>query len=325
MERFVPVQSGGATIYTCGPTVYRYAHIGNLRSYLMSDWLRRLLEAQGYRVTHVKNITDVGHMRQDMLERGEDKVLAAALASGRTPQEIARFYTDAFLEDERKLNILPAHQFPRATDNIKEMVDITTTLVNQGHAYVVEGNVYFEVAKFADYGKLSGQRGTGLEAGVRVETDPLKRDPRDFALWKAAEAGRDLKWPSPWGEGFPGWHIECSAMGERYLGRLIDFHTGGVDNIFPAPRGRDRAERMRIRGTARPQLDARPAPAGGWPEDGEEHRQRVHRVRPRAPRLRSAGVPLPLRHRSLPFSAQLYVDILARGANGTGAAEAEPS
>jgi cysteinyl-tRNA synthetase len=232
-ERFAAVQAGRVAIYTCGPTVYRYAHIGNLRSYLMADWLRRLFETQGYVVTQVKNITDVGHMRQDMLERGEDKVLAAALASGRTPQEIAQFYTDAFLEDERKLNILPASEFPRATDNIEQMVDITRTLVDKGYAYVVDGNVYFEVARFSDYGKLSGQRGEALEEGVRVETDPLKRDQRDFALWKAAEPGRELKWPSPWGEGFPGWHIECSAMGARYLGPLIDFHTGGVDNVFP--------------------------------------------------------------------------------------------
>ncbi len=232
-ERFLPVHPGRAGIYSCGPTVYRYAHIGNMRSYLMADWLRRLLEAQGYVVRHVKNITDVGHMRQDMLERGEDKVLAAALAAGRTPAEIAQFYTEAFLADERKLNILPAHEFPRATDNVEEMVDITRILVDSGHAYVVEGNVYFEVATFPEYGKLSGQRGSGLEEGVRVDTDPLKRDQRDFALWKGAEPGRELKWPSPWGEGFPGWHIECSAMGERYLGRSIDFHTGGVDNIFP--------------------------------------------------------------------------------------------
>lgn len=232
-ERFASVQASRVGIYTCGPTVYRYAHIGNLRSYLMADWLRRLLEAQGYGVNHVKNITDVGHMRQDMLERGEDKVLAAALASGRAPREIAQFYTDAFLEDERKLNILPAHEFPRATDNIAEMVDITRTLVDKGYAYVAAGNVYFEITKFPDYGKLSGQRGDALQEGVRVEIDPLKRDQRDFALWKAAEVGRELKWPSPWGEGFPGWHIECSAMGARYLGPLIDFHTGGVDNVFP--------------------------------------------------------------------------------------------
>ena len=232
-ESFTPVSPGRATMYTCGPTVYRYAHIGNLRSYLMADWLRRLLEASGYVVRQVKNITDVGHMRQDMLERGDDKVLAAAMAAGKTPKEIAKYYTDAFFDDERKLNILPAHEFPRATDNIQQMVDITRTLVEMNLAYVVDGNVYFEVGCFPEYGKLSGQRGSQLEEGVRVEVDRLKRDQRDFALWKAAEPGRELKWPSPWGDGFPGWHIECSAMGERYLGRLIDFHTGGVDNIFP--------------------------------------------------------------------------------------------
>jgi cysteinyl-tRNA synthetase len=226
-------QAGDVTIYTCGPTVYRYAHLGNLRSYLMADWLRRFLEAQGYGVRHVKNITDVGHMRQDMLERGEDKVLAAALAEGKTAEEIAQFYTDAFLADERKLNVLPAHEFPRASDNVGEMIDIIEALVEGKHAYEVQGNVYFDVSRFPDYGKLSGQRATDLVEGVRVETDHLKRDQRDFALWKAAEPGRMLKWPSPWGEGFPGWHIECSAMSAKYLGRVMDFHTGGVDNIFP--------------------------------------------------------------------------------------------
>jgi cysteinyl-tRNA synthetase len=199
----------------------------------MADWLRRFLEAQGYSVAHVKNITDVGHMRQDVLERGEDKVIAAALAEGKSPQEIAQFYTDAFLRDEAKLNISPAHEFPRATDNVPEMADLTKTLIDSKHAYEVQGNVYFDVASFPQYGKLSGQQAAGLEEGARVETDPLKRDQRDFALWKAAEPGRLLKWPSPWGEGFPGWHIECSAMVAKYLGPEIDFHTGGVDNIFP--------------------------------------------------------------------------------------------
>ena len=224
---------GRASIYTCGPTVYRYAHIGNLRSYLAADWLRRTLEAFGYTVTQVKNITDVGHMRQEMLERGQDKVLAAALAEGKSPQEIAAFYTEAFLADEKKLNITPAHEFPRATDNVEGMVEFVRALESKGYAYEVDGNVYFEVGKFDSYGKLSGQVAEGLEEGIRVEADPLKRDQRDFTLWKAAEPGRGLKWKSPWGDGFPGWHIECSAMVQRYLGDRIDFHTGGVDNIFP--------------------------------------------------------------------------------------------
>ncbi len=219
-------------MYTCGPTVYRYAHIGNFRSYLAADWLRRLLEARGYSVTHVKNITDVGHMRQEMLERGDDKVIAAALAEGKSPQQIAEFYTAAFLEDEAKLNILPAHHLPRASETVPEMVEMISALVDKGFAYVAGGNVYFEVSKFQGYGKLSRQRAAGLEEGVRAAADPLKRDPRDFALWKAAEPGRTLKWPSPWGDGFPGWHIECSAMVAKFLGPRIDFHTGGVDNIF---------------------------------------------------------------------------------------------
>ncbi|MCH8813803.1 MAG: cysteine--tRNA ligase [Chloroflexi bacterium] len=232
-EEFAPVQPGRASIYTCGPTVYRNAHIGNLRSYLAADWLRRTLTAFGYTVSHVKNITDVGHMRQEMLERGQDKVLAAALAEGKTPQEIAEFYTKAFHDDERKLNIEPAHEFPKATENVEQMVEFVRSLESKGYAYEVEGNVYFDVNKFEGYGKLSGQLAKGLEEGARVEADPLKRDQRDFTLWKAAEPGRELKWKSPWGDGFPGWHIECSAMVLRYLGDEIDFHTGGVDNIFP--------------------------------------------------------------------------------------------
>ena len=225
-------------MYTCGPTVYRDAHIGNLRSYLMADWIRRALEAQELEVVHVKNITDVGHMRQEVLEQGEDKVIAAAIAEGKTPAEIAQFYTDRFFADERKVNIIPAMHFPKATDHVGEMLEIVEGLVQAGHAYEVRGNVYFNVASFEDYGRLSGniQEAELLEA-VRVEADPLKRDPRDFTLWKQAEPGRELKWPSKWGEGFPGWHIECSAMSVKYLGKRFDLHTGGVDNIFPHHEG----------------------------------------------------------------------------------------
>ena len=234
LEVVKPLQPGSVGMYTCGPTVYRDAHIGNLRSYLMADWIRRALEAQGVEVTHVKNITDVGHMRQEMLERGEDKVIAAAIREGKTPAQIASFYTERFLEDEGKLKISPAHQFPKATDHIPEMLDVVQRLVEKGYAYEVNGNVYFEVSKFHEYGKLSGNiHEAELLEAVRVELDPLKRDPRDFTLWKQAEPGRGVKWPCPWGEGFPGWHIECSAMSIKYLGRRFDIHTGGVDNIFP--------------------------------------------------------------------------------------------
>ena len=238
IEEVRPIEPGVVKMYTCGPTVYRDAHIGNLRSYLMADWIRRALELSDLEVVHIKNITDVGHMRQEVLEQGGDKVIAAARAEGKTPAEIAQFYTDRFLSDELKLNIKPAQEFPKATDHVPEMLEITECLVQRGLAYEVGGNVYYEVGKFGGYGKLSGNIAEGdlLEA-VRVEADPLKRDPRDFTLWKAAETGRELKWPSIWGEGFPGWHIECSAMSIKYLGSRFDIHTGGVDNIFPHHEG----------------------------------------------------------------------------------------
>ena len=238
IDEVSPLEDGVVRMYTCGPTVYRDAHIGNLRSYLMADWIRRILSAQGMDVVHIKNITDVGHMRQEMLERGEDKIIAAALEEGKTPAEIAQFYTDRFLADERKLKIQPAHEFPKATDHIEEMIEIVEKLVEKGYAYEADGNVYFAVSEFPEYGQLSGNiHEAELLEAVRVEADPLKRDPRDFTLWKAAEPGRMVKWPSPWGEGFPGWHIECSAMSIKYLGQKFDIHTGGVDNIFPHHEG----------------------------------------------------------------------------------------
>ena len=230
---FVPAEEGHARIYSCGPTVYRDVHIGNLRTYLLADWLRRALNAAGCTTKHVKNITDVGHMRQELLDRGEDKVVAAALAAGKSPQQIAEEYTESFHRAEAALQIRPADTYPKATDHIKPMVEMTERLLERGLAYEVDGNVYFSVQQFPDYGKLSGNTGESLLEGVRAELDPLKRDPRDFALWKAAEPGRVMKWPSPWGDGFPGWHIECSAMSTMHLGETFDIHTGGVDNIFP--------------------------------------------------------------------------------------------
>jgi cysteinyl-tRNA synthetase len=233
IEPVVPMVSGQIRMYTCGPTVYRSVHIGNLRSYLLADWLRRVFSALGLRVTQVKNITDVGHMRQELLERGEDKMIAAALAEGKTPAEIAAFYTEEWLADEAALHIQRASVTPRATDHVDDMVALIERLVARGHAYVAGGNVYFDVASYPAYGRLSGNLLGGLIEGVRAEVDPLKRQPADFTLWKAAEPGRLVKWESPWGSGFPGWHIECSAMSIRYLGETFDLHTGGVDNIFP--------------------------------------------------------------------------------------------
>ncbi|HKV84916.1 MAG TPA: cysteine--tRNA ligase, partial [Ktedonobacterales bacterium] len=234
IEDFEALRPPQVAMYSCGPTVYRYVHIGNLRTYLMADWLRRTLEASGYHVRHIKNITDVGHMRQDQVDRGEDKMIAAALAEGKTPADIAAFYTDAFLRDEEELGILPAHVFPRATEHVPEMITLIERLLARGHAYVAGGNVYFDVSSFPSYGQLSGNLDDeALLEAVRIEADPLKRGPRDFALWKAAEPGRLAQWESPWGPGFPGWHIECSAMAMRHLGERLDLHTGGVDNIFP--------------------------------------------------------------------------------------------
>ena len=233
VEEIRPITPGKVSMYTCGPTVYRYAHVGNLRTYLMADWIRRVLEANGQEVYHIKNITDVGHMRQELAEAGGDKMIMAALAEGKSLQEIGEFYAGVFWQDEERINIKPAHVFPWASHHIPEMLEMVGTLMDNGGAYEAGGNVYFDVNSFPDYGKLSRNFGGDLLEGVRAEADPLKRDPRDFTLWKAAEPGRDVKWDSRWGEGFPGWHIECSAMAHKYLGEHFDIHTGGVDNVFP--------------------------------------------------------------------------------------------
>ena len=232
-----PVISNNQTqvkIYTCGPTVYRSAHLGNMRTYLMADWIRRVISLDPkINILHVKNITDVGHMRQERLELGEDRVISAAISENKTAAEIASYYTSEFFRDEKKLNIIPAEYFPKATENIQEMIEIIEKLLLNGFAYEVSGNVYYKVDKWKNYGILSGNNGSDLLESVRIPKDPNKLDMRDFTLWKKAEEGRVLKWKSPWGEGFPGWHIECSAMSIKYLGQSIDIHTGGVDNIFP--------------------------------------------------------------------------------------------
>ncbi|HEU5101332.1 MAG TPA: cysteine--tRNA ligase, partial [Roseiflexaceae bacterium] len=233
VETFEPNEPGVVKLYSCGPTVYRYIHIGNLRTFLMADWLRRTLAYRGLEVRHVKNITDVGHMRVEMLDRGEDKLIAQARKEGKTSAEIAAFYTAAFLEDERRLNILPAHVFPRATEHIPEMIAIVAALERKGLAYAAGGNVFFDVRRFPAYGKLSGNQLASMIQGVRDMADANRRNPEDFPLWKLAEPGREMAWDSPWGRGFPGWHIECSAMAIKHLGEHFDIHTGGVDNIFP--------------------------------------------------------------------------------------------
>jgi len=233
VEEIVPIEAGKIKMYSCGPTVYRYIHIGNLRTFTMADWLRRAFEYRGFEVLHVKNITDVGHMRQEMVDRGEDKILAQARKEGKTSLQIAQFYTEAFHEDESKLNIEPAQIFPRATQHIPEMIAIVQGLQAKGIAYEINGNVYFDIKRFSEYGKLSGNQLENMLAGVREGVVEDRHNAEDFPLWKAAEPGREMAWDSPWGRGFPGWHIECSAMSMKYLGEHFDMHTGGVDNIFP--------------------------------------------------------------------------------------------
>ena len=236
-EEFKPINPDHVGIYTCGPTVYREVHIGNFRTYIGADILRRVLMYNDYRVIHIKNITDVGHMRR-MEEGGEqiDPVIEEALREGKTPQEIAEHFTKIFLEDEKKLNIFPATVYPKATDHIKEMIEIIKILLKKGYAYNVDGTVYFNVKKFKNYGKLSGNtldKMDNLLKAVRISVETDKKDSADFALWKKAENDRLMKWDSPFGVGFPGWHIECSAMSIKYLGDTFDIHTGGEDLIFP--------------------------------------------------------------------------------------------
>ncbi len=235
VEEVVPVEPGHVKMYTCGPTVYRYAHLGNLRTFMLADLIRRALEFEGLRVTQVMNITDVGHMTDESSPEAVDKMLLAMEDEGLSPHEIAEKYTRSVFDDAAALAIRPADRYPKATEHIEEMLALTETLLGKGHAYVTEsGSVYYDVASFPGYGKLSGNTLDNLKAGHRdLETDPQKRNPADFALWKAAGPGRVMKWPSPWGDGFPGWHVECSAMSMEYLGERFDIHTGGTDLRFP--------------------------------------------------------------------------------------------
>jgi cysteinyl-tRNA synthetase len=219
------------TMYTCGPTVYDYVHIGNLRSFLVADLLRRFLEFKGYKVKQVMNLTDVGHMTSDA-EAGEDKMEAAARREKKDPWQIAEFFTKAFFADVEKINLEKAWKYPKATDHVKEMIKIIERLMKNGYAYEVNGSVYFDLSKFSAYGKLSGNTVDDLLAGARVEVVSEKKNPYDFALW-IKNSSHIMQWNSPWGKGYPGWHIECSAMSMKYLGETIDIHTGGEDNKFP--------------------------------------------------------------------------------------------
>jgi cysteinyl-tRNA synthetase len=235
VHEVTPVEPGHVKMYTCGPTVYRYMHLGNLRTFMLGDLIRRALEFEGVRVTQVMNITDVGHMTDESSPEAVDKMLLAMEDEGLPPLEIAAKYTAAAIEDMRAVGIRLPDELPKATDHIQEMIELTLTLLDKGHAYVVDnGSVYYDVRSFPGYGKLSGNTLDKLREGHRdLESDPRKHHPADFALWKAAGPGRLMKWDSPWGSGFPGWHVECSAMSMRYFGDRFDIHTGGTDLRFP--------------------------------------------------------------------------------------------
>ncbi len=229
-EDFVPIKPNQVGVYTCGPTVYKYATIGNMRAYIFMDELRRVLEYDGFKVKQVMNITDVGHLVSDA-DDGEDKMEKSAHEMGKTPLEIADFYTKQFMRDLDALNIKRPTVCPKATDNIAEMIDIVQALLDKGFAYETEDGIYFSVEKFPSYGKLSGVNLDEQRHGARVEVNDFKRHPIDFALWKKAQPNHLQQWDSPWGKGFPGWHIECTAMSKKYLGEVFDIHTGGVDHI----------------------------------------------------------------------------------------------
>ena len=232
VEEFVPIEEGKVGMYCCGPTVYNYAHIGNLRTYIFEDILHRTLEEAGYRVKHVMNITDVGHLTGDG-DDGEDKLGKRSRETGKSVWDIAAFYTDAFFADEKALNIKRPNVVCKATDHIQDMIALIKRLEEKGHTYTAGGNVYFSIDTIDDYGKLAGQKQEDKLSGARIAVDGNKRNPQDFVLWftNSKLGEQAMMWDSPWGRGYPGWHIECSAMSMKYLGETFDIHCGGIDAI----------------------------------------------------------------------------------------------
>ncbi|MEX0594770.1 MAG: cysteine--tRNA ligase [Patescibacteria group bacterium] len=233
-DEFKPIIDGEVSMYVCGPTVYDYDHIGHARTYLSFDLLNRVLKNQGFSVNYIQNITDVGHLVNDA-EVGADKIQKKAAETGQTPRQIAEHFTESHLKDLKNLNILLPSQLPKASANIKEIQEFITGLINAGFAYVTnQGNVYFAVSKKVDYGKLSHRSISELLTGTRVETAADKRSSADFALWKNSRINDpEMTWDSPWGKGYPGWHIECSAMSRKYLGDTFDIHGSAVEHVFP--------------------------------------------------------------------------------------------
>ena len=227
---FVPIHGNEVRIYSCGPTVYSYAHIGNFRTYIFMDNLRRVLEYNGYTLKHVMNITDVGHLESDS-DEGEDKMEKAAKKENKSPYEIAEFYTKAFFNDMNKLHIERPEIIAKATDHIQDMLEFAKEIVKNGYGYETSTAIYFDVSKLDKYPVLSNRNVEDQIAGARVDVDPEKRNPYDFAIWIKAPQNHIMKWESPWGPSYPGWHLECSAMSRKYLGEVFDIHTGGVDHI----------------------------------------------------------------------------------------------
>ena len=231
-EIFIPLTPGFVGIYVCGPTVYGHSHIGHAKSYISFDVIVRYLRYLGNKVRYVQNITDVGHLLGDYQE-GEDRVARQARLENLEPMEIVELYTRSYFEDMDALGLIRPDISPRASGHIVEQIEMVKKLVKKGLAYEINGNVYFDVHKFAHYGKLSGRKIDELEAGARVEVKEEKKHPADFALWKIANKEHIMQWPSPWGSGYPGWHIECSCMSTKYLGETFDIHGGGLENVFP--------------------------------------------------------------------------------------------
>ena len=229
-EEFEPIEKNLVKMYSCGPTVYSYAHIGNFRTYIFMDTLRRILKYNGYKLKHVMNITDVGHLESDA-DEGEDKMEKAARKEKKNPYEIANYYMNIFLEDMDKLNIDKPEIITKATENIPQMIEYVQDIIKNGYAYETSKGIYFDISKLDKYPVLSNRDLEDQKAGARVEVDPEKRNPYDFALWIKAPENHIMKWESPWGLSYPGWHLECSAMGRRFLGEQFDIHTGGIDHI----------------------------------------------------------------------------------------------
>src|SRR5215213_6278470 len=318
-EPLRPRTPGRVTMYTCGPTVYRSAHIGNLRTFLLADLLRRALEADGTQVRQVQNITDVGHMVDEQFDRGEDRMLVSARLEDKSPAEIAAHYTEAFLADAAAFNLQPAADYPRASEYVPQMQDLVARLLEGGHAYEVEGNVYFAVESFPGYGRLSGNTLERLRAGHRQEEpDPRKRHHADFALWKAAGPGRLVKWPSPWGDGYPGWHIECHVPGHPGRAHRRPHRRRG--QRLPPPRGRDRP----VRGGGRPprgdHLGPRPAPADRGLQDVQVQGQLPVPAGADRPGPQPPGRPAAVPPGPLPLAAQLHLGRPGRGRADPGAA-----